>query len=1108
MKAHVIPTQKKGESYVLRNHETSQNLELTLLPEVQTAYDMFWNSAKIAPTSPFVGHRPYNPVTKTFGPYVFQTYEQVAERLTNLGAGIIRINQKALGQPEGPFARQFPVCIYSINRPEWAITERACFTQSLYTVSLYDTLGESSVEYILNHCESPIIFCSLDKISKLLSLADKLPLVRVIVSIDSFGEDQNKPDIPSPFNTNSVSVLKSWANSANIALYDIHQVELIGKKAPIPHCPPKPTDTYTICYTSGTTGNPKGALSTHESYTFVAKSIYQSTQLSTPPIMMSYLPLAHCYDRTVENYTTLCQGSIGYFTGDITRLVDDIQTLQPTLFPSVPRLLNRIYDRMVSATINAPGLTGIMARRATETKLNNLKAGKGNLHFLWDRLLFKKLQAVISKRLEFVITGSAPLDPKVLDFLRIALLCKFVEGFGMTETAGVSSVQTMNEFTSGNVGIPNPGVELKLIDVPEMNYYATDKPNPRGELCIRGLNLFKEYIKDEEKTRESFTEDGWFMTGDIAKFNDDGTTSIIDRKKNIFKLSQGEYIAPEKIENVLGKNSLVMQTFVYGDSLKNHLIGIVVPDPETFIPWASKLVNANPSQASLDDLTQNPIVVKEFLKQLDKTAAADKLQGFEKIKALYLETTPFDIETNSLLTPTMKLKRNESSITENFYFYTNILLQPRHVMAISTSNVFSLLGKGLKLTTAEDIKVYIEQINNIESLEKIILSGNTIGSEASAELAKILPEKIALKSVDFSDIFTGRLREDVKESVQVLCDALLDLPNLQTLNLSDNAFGPTGAESMYNFLASNRALKELYLNNNGLGIQGAKLIAAAFMERHTKHLNNVDGPSLEVLVMGRNRLENGSSEEISEMFSRLGSLKVVRLPQNGIRPEGISTILKGLSKNYNLEHLDLQDNTFVLPGSKALAEALPNWKKLTALNIGDCLLGKQGGALAIESLKHNLGLVELNLQYNEIEEDGALVLSSVLCNLDNLKVLELNGNKFNAESEAVESIRNALISNVNVLENDEDHGQTSKESQSNTSAFQQTNTTVQTSLNDSQTDKNLEPIIPKAGSPNTNVKDDLLSESRPSTPRKSSAADQLNSDIASLVDEMKNNLKL
>ncbi|KAJ1923348.1 Ran GAP Rna1 [Tieghemiomyces parasiticus] len=329
-------------------------------------------------------------------------------------------------------------------------------------------------------------------------------------------------------------------------------------------------------------------------------------------------------------------------------------------------------------------------------------------------------------------------------------------------------------------------------------------------------------------------------------------------------------------------------------------------------------------------------------------------------------------------------------------------------------NVYSLEGKGLKLTTAADIEPYLAEIRDVPTLELLQLNGNTIGPEAAKALADVLKTKSSIKVALLYDIFTGRLREDVKGAVKDICDALADKKHLVEINLSDNAFGPIGAESMFDFIVRSPALETLKLNNNGLGITGGRLIAKAMMERHARHTAAGEKSTLRCLVAGRNRLENGSSKALAEAFAAHGTFTEVRLPQNGIRPEGIRHLCLGLTHCPNLAHLDLQDNTFTAVGSLALAESLASWPHLKRLNLGDCLVGPMGGlAVAAEMLQLELNLEELLLGFNEIEENAALVLSQAVAKMTALKSLDLNGNRFDAECSAVTQIRAALQDNDN-----------------------------------------------------------------------------------------------
>lgn len=207
---------------------------------------------------------------------------------------------------------------------------------------------------------------------------------------------------------------------------------------------------------------------------------------------------------------------------------------------------------------------------------------------LWDKLIFAKLKAMLGGNVRYMVTGSAPIDPNVASFIKICFCVPMVEGYGLTETACAITISHPDDPVQGHVGGPLPSCSIRLKDVPEMGYMSTDKPYPRGEVCVKGPAVFNGYYKNPEKTAECMEKDGWFLTGDVGKIYPNGSIKIIDRSKNIFKLSQGEYIAPEKLENMFMLSPFVAQSMVYGNSFQNNCVAIVVANDDTLKKWAAR----------------------------------------------------------------------------------------------------------------------------------------------------------------------------------------------------------------------------------------------------------------------------------------------------------------------------------------------------------------------------------------------------------------------------------------------------------------------------------------------------------------------------------------
>jgi len=228
--------------------------------------------------------------------------------------------------------------------------------------------------------------------------------------------------------------------------------------------------------------------------------------------------------------------------------------------------------------------------------------------------------------------------------------CYVAEGYGQTEVTAASAMTLPTEWQAGVVGPPLTNCHIKLVDIPEMDYFAKDN---KGEICVRGSCMMIGYYKDPEKTKEVIDEDGWVHTGDVGKWLPNGTLKIIDRKKHIFKLAQGEYIAPEKIESIYIRSKFVSQVFVDGDSLQTYPVAIIVPDVEVVVDWAKMELNNN---ASLSELCEDESVKAAILEDITKLGAEARLKGFEQVKDIYLCSEVFTVE-NGLLTPTFKTKR-------------------------------------------------------------------------------------------------------------------------------------------------------------------------------------------------------------------------------------------------------------------------------------------------------------------------------------------------------------------------------------------------------------------------------------------------------------------
>jgi long-chain acyl-CoA synthetase len=524
-------------------------------------------------------------------------------------------------------------------------------SQRLYTVSLYETLGPETTEYVINHAELNCVVTSLNHVVTLLRLKPRLPTLKLIIVMDPLSDGEQAGFSKS-------DLLNDMARDLGVSIHYIGDVEALGEKQPLPYNTPTPDDIVTINYTSGTTGDPKGVVLTHRAAQAGISSSLIMLGGTNNGVYASFLPLAHIYQRLGEHSALSTGSCIGYFHGNIAELVDDLKVLRPTLVAGVPRLYNRFGAAIKDATVQQSGARGALSRHVVAKKLAAIhdKENPGNTHMFYDRIWSKKVAAGLGlDRVKTMVSGSAPIDPSLLQFLRIVLSNNFPQGYGLTETYAIGVVQSEGDFSAGTCGGPAPCAEVCLLDVPDMEYLSTDKPYPRGELLMRCTTQFREYLHNAEETAKAVDANGWFHTGDICSVDELGRFKIIDRRKNVLKLAQGEYISPERIENVYLANCGWMATaYVHGDSHQAFLVGIFGVAPDLFPAFASKVLGETIAVGDVDALKaalKNKKVEKAVLKELERVGKKNKFNSYEKVKAVRLFLDPFTVD-NQLLTPT------------------------------------------------------------------------------------------------------------------------------------------------------------------------------------------------------------------------------------------------------------------------------------------------------------------------------------------------------------------------------------------------------------------------------------------------------------------------
>ncbi len=463
------------------------------------------------------------------GAYRWKSHDAVHHIVTCLAKCFLELGLLAESEYEGRKLKTMGV--FCKTREEWIYTWIACWYTTACIVPLYDTLGEESIEWIINQADLKCVVTTTPFVAKVTKLKGegKLPNLKAVIVIDPITPEE-KVDI----------------EKAGLAVYMFDECIHKGQMSKVVLKPEvTPTTVATICYTSGTTSRPKGVMLTHRNYVSLAEGIKRLPFVKPKKgdSCICWLPLAHVFEQFTAVVMLAMGVKLGFYSGDVTKLADDMQALKPQFFGSVPRVLNRIYDQIGSEVAKLTGFKKALYNRAVSVKRNRLQRYGIYTHWLYDKLVFAKIRNKIGGNMGVIFVGGAPLAPEVLEMCRIWLSCCIVQGYGQTETTGPVIAQTPEDVFPASIGGALPHAEAKFVDVPEMRYFMTDtntegKPTPRGEIWVRGPAVAAGYWKEPALTAETFEKDGWVRTGDIAMMDPTGHVVIIDRKKQIFKLAQ------------------------------------------------------------------------------------------------------------------------------------------------------------------------------------------------------------------------------------------------------------------------------------------------------------------------------------------------------------------------------------------------------------------------------------------------------------------------------------------------------------------------------------------------------------------------------------------
>lgn len=535
----------------------------------------------------------------------------------------------ALGLSALGLKRDDKVAIISENRPEWVYADMAILGLGGIDVPLYPILTSDTIEFILNNSESVGIIVSTQfQLNKVLKVRDKCKKLNFIIVMNDL--ESNNYNYVHTFR--EIQKKGREYKSENAKLF-LDNLEIANED-----------DLCTIIYTSGTTGEPKGVKLSHKNIISNVRAAHESFEIGEKDVFLSFLPLCHIFERMAGYYTALSGGCTIAYAESIEKIAQNMAEIKPTLMTAVPRLFERMYSRIKRNVENQPEKKQKIFNWAVQVgrEYMEMKKTRDNIPIglilkrkLADKLVYGKLRERTGGRLRFFISGGAALARDLGEFFE-AVGILIIEGYGLTESSPVIAANRENDYKFGTVGKNFPGVEIKI---------AKD-----GEILAAGPNIMKGYYNNKKET-EATIKDGWLHTGDIGVFDAEGFLIITDRKKHLFKTSQGKYIAPTPIENLFLASKYIDQFILIGDR-RMFVTALIVPDFEALKEYADAHRIAYTDPKELTQFKQIYELLEKDLTQFQK-----QLASYERVRKFTILEKPFTIE-NGEMTPSLKLKRN------------------------------------------------------------------------------------------------------------------------------------------------------------------------------------------------------------------------------------------------------------------------------------------------------------------------------------------------------------------------------------------------------------------------------------------------------------------